>query len=340
MKRETQDRWINISSGLLTALVIIGIGYFSFTSYQKIQQAALNENAAKISDENKIAKSERIDTKEVENELNRIAEEKRLEEARIAAEKAAREKAAREKAEAERKAAEKAAQEKLAREKAEQERIIAEQKAAEKRETEKVAAEKAAAEKRAQEKLAQEKIEQERIATEKKQAEEKAAQEKAEAERKAAEKKAAEQKAAEEKLAQEKSEKERLEKERIEKERLAAEKKEADRKAAEAKKAEEESRIAAALNSEYFSQVHAYLYALWITPPGSYGLSTTIQFKVKEDGTIIGTPIIIKESGNEEFDNSVFVAIMSAEKVPMPSDPVVRKYLAKEGFEITYRPTN
>ena len=340
MKRETQDRWINISSGILTAIVIVGVGYFSISSYQKIQQAALNDDAVKISDENKIAKSERIDTKEVENELNRIAEEKRLEQERIAAEKAAREKAERERIAAEKRAAEKAAQEKLAREKAEQERIEAEKKAAEKREAERVAAEKAAAEKKAQEKLAQEKAEQARIATEKKQAEEKAAQEKADAERKAAEKKVAEQKAAEEKLAKEKAEQERLEKERLEKERLAAEKKEADRKAAEAKKAEEESRIAAALSSEYFSQVHSYLYALWMTPPGSYGLETTIQFKIKEDGTIIGTPVITKESGNEEFDNSVFVAIMSAEKVPMPSDPIVRKYLAKEGFEIRFRPTN
>lgn len=330
MKRETQDQWINVSSGILTLLVIAGVGYFSISSYQKIQQAALNENAVKISDENKIAKSERIDTKEVENELNRIAEEKRLEEERIAAEKAAREKAERERIAAEKRAAEKAAQEKLAREKAEQERIEAEKKAAEKREAERIAAEKAAQEKKAQEKLAQEKAEQARIAEEKKQAEEKA-----EAERKAAEKKAAEEKAAAEKLAKEKAEQERLEKER-----LAAEKKEADRKAAEAKKAEEEARIASALNSEYFSQVHAYLYALWITPPGSYGLTTTIQFKVKEDGTIIGTPIITQESGNEEFDNSVFVAIMSAEKVPMPNDPVVRKYLAKEGFEIRFRPTN
>src|SRR5699024_856451 len=173
------------------------------------------------------------------------------------------------------------------------------------------------------------------IAADKKQAEEKAAQEKAEADRKAAEKAAADKKAASEKEA-----KEQAEKERLEKERLAAEKKEADRKAAEAKKADEEARIASSLNSDYFSKVHAYLYALWITPPGSYGLATTIQFKVKEDGTVIVTPIIKKSSGNEEYDNSVFVSIMSADKIPMPSDPVVRKYLDKEGFEITFKPTN
>lgn len=355
MKRETQDKWINAGSSLLTLLVITGAVYFSISSYQKFQQSALDDNAVKISDENKIAKSERIDTKEVENELNRIAEEQRLEQERIAAEKAAREKAERERIEAEKKAAEKAAQEKLAREKAERERIEAEKKAAEKAAQEKLAREKAerermeaekkAAEKRAQEKLAQEKAEQARVAAEKKQAQEKAAQEKAaqekaESERKAAEKRASEQKAAEEKRAAERAEKERLEKERLEKERLAAEKKEADRQAAEAQKAEEAARIADAINSEYQSKVRDYLYALWITPSGSYGLATTIQFKVKEDGTIIGTPVIKKSSGNEEFDNSVFVAIMSADKIPMPNDPIARKYIAKEGFELTFKPTN
>ena len=93
MNRETQDKLINISSGALTLLVIAGIAFFSISSYQKIQQSSSNEEAVKISDENRVAKSERIDTKEVENELNKLAEQKRLEEARIAAEKRAREKA-------------------------------------------------------------------------------------------------------------------------------------------------------------------------------------------------------------------------------------------------------
>ena len=113
MNRNTQDKIINIISTILTIIVIIAIGYFSISSYQKIQQSA-GKDSAKISDKNNVAKSERIDTKAVENELNRIAEEKRREEQRIAAEKAAREKAERERIEAERRAKEKAAQEKRA----------------------------------------------------------------------------------------------------------------------------------------------------------------------------------------------------------------------------------
>lgn len=351
MNRETQDKLINISSGALTLLVIAGIAFFSISSYQKIQQSSSNEEAVKISDENRVAKSERIDTKEVENELNKLAEQKRLEEARIAAEKRAREKA-----EQERIAAEKAA-----REKAERDRIAAEKQATAKKEADRIAAVKAAeakavAEKVAREKAAEEKRVAEKQAAEKKAQEAKAAEKraadaKAEEARKASEKQEADKKAADKKAADEKAARERADKERAEKERLAAEKKaadqkaadakkEADRKAAEAQKAEEATRIAAALTSDYFAKVQDYLYTLWIPPSGSYGLTTTIQFKVKEDGSIIGTPVISRESGNDDFDNSVFVAIMSAGKVPMPDDPVVRKYLAKEGFEIRFKPTN
>ena len=361
MNRETQDKLINISSGALTLLVIAGIAFFSISSYQKIQQSSSNEEAVKISDENRVAKSERIDTKEVENELNKLAEQKRLEEARIAAEKRAREKAEQERIAAEKRAAEKAAAEKAAREKAERDRIAAEKQAAAKKEADRIAAVKAAeakavAEKVAREKAAEEKHVAEKQAAEKKAQEAKAAEKraadaKAEEARKASEKQEADKKAADKKAADEKAARERADKERAEKERLAAEKKaadqkaadakkEADRKAAEAQKAEEATRIAAALTSDYFAKVQDYLYTLWIPPSGSYGLTTTIQFKVKEDGSIIGTPVISRESGNDDFDNSVFVAIMSAGKVPMPDDPVVRKYLAKEGFEIRFKPTN
>ncbi|TWS21652.1 hypothetical protein FK530_25185 [Tsukamurella conjunctivitidis] len=86
MNRETQDRIINLSSALLTALVIAIVGYFSFSSFQKIQMASIDDPSLKVSDENRIAKSERIDTEEVIEEMNRIAEAQRLEKERLEAE--------------------------------------------------------------------------------------------------------------------------------------------------------------------------------------------------------------------------------------------------------------
>ncbi len=259
MNRQNQDRIINIVSAILTALVLAGIGLFAYSSYEKPKPTTINPEF-KIGDENKIQQSERIDTQIVEDELNRLAEEKR-----IAEEKA--------KADAAKKAAE--------------ERRIAEEKA-------KAEAAKKAAEER-------------RIAEEKA---------KAEAAKKAAE---------ERRIAEEKA------------------KAEAAKKAAEAEAAriaDENARITAALNNNYFARVQSYLESLWVIPLGSYGLQATVQFQIKEDGTIIGEPKIVKSSGNENFDNSVFVAAMTATKIPMPDDPVARKYLAKEGFELVFRPQN
>ncbi len=331
MNRQNQDKIINIVSAVLTGLVFVGVGLFTYSSYEKPKPTSINPEF-KISDENKVQQSERIDTEVVENELNRLAEEKRLEEARIAAEKARV--AAERKAAEERRIAEERAKVEAAKRAAEEKRIAEEKAKAEvarkEAEAKRVAEEKAKAE--AAKKAAEEK----RVAEEKAKAEaaKKAAEEKRVAEEKA--KAEAAKKAAEEKRLAEEKAKAEAAKKAAEEKRLAEEK----AKAEAARIADENARIAAALNNDYFAKVQSYLESLWVIPIGSYGLEATVQFRVKEDGTIIGEPKIVKSSGNENFDNSVFVAAMTATKIPMPDDPIVRKYLAKEGFELIFRPTN
>lgn len=97
----------NIVSGTLTIASVIGLSYFI---YERQDSFALFSSSNKITADSvvdsKPLASERIDEKQVENEMNRIAEEKRqAEEARQKAEAEAKRKAeeARKKAEAEKK---------------------------------------------------------------------------------------------------------------------------------------------------------------------------------------------------------------------------------------------
>ncbi|MDG9728944.1 TonB C-terminal domain-containing protein [Ignatzschineria sp. RMDPL8A] len=175
MNSRLQSIIANGVSLLLTALMIAGVVFFVMKTKEIIFDAPGGGLQVPLDSEIPTPEplaSERIDHRQVTEEINRLATEKRLEEERIAkekAEKARQEKIAKEKTE-------KARQEKIAKEKAEKER------------QEKIAKEKA--EKERQEKIAQEKAEkarQEKIAQEKA-AKEKAAKEKAEQERIAKEK--------------------------------------------------------------------------------------------------------------------------------------------------------
>lgn len=311
MNSRLQSIIANGVSLLLTALMIAGVVFFVMKTKEIIFDAPGGGLQVPLDSEIPTPEplaSERIDHRQVTEEINRLATEKRLEEERIAkekAEKARQEKIAKEKAE-------KARQEKIAKEKAEKER------------QEKLAKEKA--EKERQEKIAKEKVEKER--------QEKLAQEKAE---KARQEKIAQEKAAKEKAAKEKAEQERIAKEKAaqaERDRLAKEKAAREQAARDAKILAEKTGAAV---SQYLSgTLKVHLYTFWIKPEG--GLSATVRFQLNANGYLIGDPQVIKSSGSLEYDRSTVRGIEAAVPIPLPTDPLALDAVKKERytFEVTF----
>ena len=306
MNSRLQSIIANGLSLLLTALMVVGVAFFALKTKEIIFDAPGGGLQVPLDSEIPTPEplaSERIDHRQVTEEINRLATEKRLEEERIAkekAEKARQEKIAKEKAE-------KARQEKIAKEKAEKAR------------QEKIAKEKA--EKERQEKIAKEKVEKER--------QEKIAQEKAE--------KARQEKIAQEKAAKEKAEQERIAKEKAaqaERDRLAKEKVAREQAARDAKVLAEKTGAAV---SQYLSgTLKVHLYTFWIKPEG--GLSATIRFQLNANGYLIGDPQVIKSSGSLEYDRSTVRGIEAAVPIPLPTDPLALDAVKKERytFEVTF----
>lgn len=319
MNSRLQSIIANGLSLLLTALMVVGVAFFALKTKEIIFDAPGGGLQVPLDSEIPTPEplaSERIDHRQVTEEINRLATEKRLEEERIAkekAEKARQEKIAKEKAE-------KARQEKIAKEKAEKEHQdkIAKEKA-EKARQEKIAKEKA--EKERQEKIAKEKVEKER--------QEKLAKEKAE--------KARQEKIAQEKAAKEKAEQERIAKEKAaqaERDRLAKEKAAREQAARDAKVLAEKTGAAV---SQYLSgTLKVHLYTFWIKPEG--GLSATIRFQLNANGYLIGDPQVIKSSGSLEYDRSTVRGIEAAVPIPLPTDPLALDAVKKERytFEVTF----
>ena len=311
MNSRLQSIIANGVSLLLTALMIAGVVFFVMKTKEIIFDAPGGGLQVPLDSEIPTPEplaSERIDHRQVTEEINRLATEKRLEEERIAkekAEKARQEKIAKEKAE-------KARQEKIAKEKAEKAR------------QEKLAKEKA--EKERQEKIAKEKAEKER--------QKKLAQEKAE---KARQEKIAQEKAAKEKAAKEKAEQERIAKEKAaqaERDRLAKEKAAREQAARDAKILAEKTGAAV---SQYLSgTLKVHLYTFWIKPEG--GLSATVRFQLNANGYLIGDPQVIKSSGSLEYDRSTVRGIEAAVPIPLPTDPLALDAVKKERytFEVTF----
>lgn len=311
MNSRLQSIIANGVSLLLTALMIAGVVFFVMKTKEIIFDAPGGGLQVPLDSEIPTPEplaSERIDHRQVTEEINRLATEKRLEEERIAkekAEKARQEKIAKEKAE-------KARQEKIAKEKAEKAR------------QEKMAKEKA--EKARQEKIAKEKVEKER--------QEKIAQEKAE---KARQEKIAQEKAAKEKAVKEKAEQERIAKEKAaqaERDRLAKEKAAREQAARDAKILAEKTGAAV---SQYLSgTLKVHLYTFWIKPEG--GLSATVRFQLNANGYLIGDPQVIKSSGSLEYDRSTVRGIEAAVPIPLPTDPLALDAVKKERytFEVTF----
>ena len=74
------------------------------------------------------------------------------------------------------------------------------------------------------------------------------------------------------------------------------------------------------------------------------GLTTKVSFKISKKGKIIGTPKVIRSSGNQLFDNAALTAINyfadgRPGKLPLPKDKSYRKQILKNGITTNMRPT-
>lgn len=342
----------DIVSGVLTTVIVVGLGYLVYAKHDDFQffPPPSPNQTAEPSDQAaapKLAGSERIDEKQVENEMNRIAEEKRVaEEKRRQAEARRIAEEKRKAAEAEKKRLAEIAAKKKAEEEAKQKAIAAEKKRLEEIALKKKQAEeqKKKEEAERQKQLAEKKAAEEKaakVAAEKKRAEEKAKADKVAADKAAAEKKRiADEKAAAEKAA---AEKKRLADEKAKAEKAAADKAAAERKAKAdaAAAAAENDRIATAylMSGGFLGAIQSALYSNWRVPTGSSGLTATIIFYVDAQGNI--TKIDdrkSKYSGNTAFDDSVKAAILRTGKIRMPDNQHAINKLVKEGIEVTFDP--
>lgn len=336
----------SIISGVLTAILVIALGYFiyekqdSFSLFTPSGQEPSDVMAAP-----KPMASERIDEKHVENELNRIAEEKRAEEARLKAEAEAKRKAeeARKKAAAEAEAKRKAEAEKKrlaeleAKKKAEAEEqkrlneiALKKKQDEEKKLKEEQERQKKVAEEKRQQELAKQKEQDAKKAEEKKQQDAKAAADKkaADEKRKAEEaKKAAEAKAKAEAEAKAKA--------------AAAAKAKAEADAKARAEAAENERIANAYlgNASFVGAVQQALYDNWSTGAEMIGYTATVVFYVDAQGNIVKIDDSkSKYSGFQPFDDSVKAAVMRTKKIKMPDNKHAVNKLVKEGIAVTFDP--
>ncbi|WP_077928106.1 cell envelope integrity protein TolA [Wohlfahrtiimonas populi] len=308
----------NIVSGTLTAIIVIGLGYFI---YEKQDSFSLFAPSGKIESDfaasPKPIASERIDEEQVENEMNRIAEEKRKVEEKRRAEEA-RKKA---EAEAKRKAEE-------ARKKAEDEKKrLAELEAKKKAE--------AAEQKRLDEIALKKKLEEEKKKKDEEALQQKLAEEKKEKQKQEEIKKKEEKAIADKKAAADKQKAEEAKKAAA----AAAAKAKAD---ADAKaEAAENDRIANAYlgNASFVGALQQALYDNWVTGMEMIGYTATVVFYVDQQGNIIkidkGKSTL---SGFRPFDDSVIAAVEKTKRIKMPDNKHAVNKLVKEGVAVTFDP--
>lgn len=301
----------NIVSGTLTAIIVVGLGYFI---YEKQDSFSLFAPSSKIeSDFSAVPKpiaSERIDEEQVENEMNRIAEEKRKEEARKKAAEEAKRKAeeARKKAEAEKKRL----AELEAKKKAE---------AAEQKRLDEIALKKKQEEEK---KKKDEEARQQKLAEEKK---EKQKQEEIQRQKEA--------KAVADKKAAEDAEKKRKAEE-AKKAAAAKAKADADAKAKAAAKADG---LRALEDAGYQARLAEAFKSQWNIGMDAIGYTAVVAIRVDKTGKIL--EIIEAKSRwskNDAFDANVRATIWRVGKVPLPNSQNGVNQLANEILELSFDP--
>ncbi len=99
------------------------------------------------------------------------------------------------------------------------------------------------------------------------------------------------------------------------------------RRASNQRVAEEASAAAAAeakAVADYKARILEALRQRWSRPPSARnGMSVTLQVNVIPGGEVVGTPAVLKSSGDAAFDRSAQNAVLLASPLPVPADPVI-----------------
>lgn len=71
------------------------------------------------------------------------------------------------------------------------------------------------------------------------------------------------------------------------------------------------------------------LQSKWITPPNfrNRGLATSLEFRLSASGTLIGTPKVLRSSGDPYFDDNAVRALLTVAPLPPPPEPGSRIFL-------------
>lgn len=258
-----------------TQKVELGGGQVEPIQAQVIDETVLNQEIEKLKQEEDLKKQQNL------AELEKQAEEKRLEIEKLEQEKQQKQELAKQREREEKKAKE-----------------VEEKRLAEEARLKELALQKEEEEKKKKEQeLAQKKLEEQR--------------KKEEAEKRRLE----EEKKKQEALAQKKREEEKRKKEEAEKQRRAKE--EADRIAAEEARVRSE---AAALFSQYIGPIRAKVTNSWIRP-GTVrpGARAKVLVRVSPQGDVL-TATMRQGSGDPIFDRSVINAVYKASPLPIPND--------------------
>ena len=317
----------NIVSGALTAVIVIALAYFIYEKQDAFSLFSPKEEiSSDFSASPKPLTSERIDEQQVEDEMNRIADEKRkVEEARKAEE-------ARKKAEAEAKRKAEEARKKAEAEKKRLAELEAKKKAeaAEKKRLEEIALKK---------KQEEEKKKKEEEARQKKLAEEKKEKQKQEEiqKQKEADKKAAEE-AEKKRIADKKAAEEKRKAEEAKKAAAAKAKAEADAKAKAAAAAKADG-LRALEDAGYQARLADAFKSQWNIGMDAIGYTAVVAIRVDKTGKIL--EIIEAKSRwskNDAFDANVRATIWRVGKVPLPNSQNGVNQLANEILELSFDP--
>ncbi|MFZ5723136.1 MAG: cell envelope integrity protein TolA [Pseudomonadota bacterium] len=76
--------------------------------------------------------------------------------------------------------------------------------------------------------------------------------------------------------------------------------------------------------ADYKQRILQELRRRWSRPPSARnGMSVTLSVNLIPGGEVVGTPAIVKSSGDAAFDRSAQNAVLLASPLPVPSDPAI-----------------
>ncbi len=105
------------------------------------------------------------------------------------------------------------------------------------------------------------------------------------------------------------------------------------------RQAEEQARRVAEARGTYDGAIREKIDRTWVRPAGiPDGLSCVVAVRLGPGGTVLSAQVI-RSSGNAAFDRSAETAVLRADPLPMPDDPVLAAPY-RAGIELIFAPDN